>query len=187
MAARCAGAVGVRAGVDAITPNIPLEARGNGYVADTSRTAPWRWQWHNNEWWYYTPNNAWMYHRGGHWNSYADANFTPLNQYSTGYRGVAEDAQSAAQQAQHNAQTQGQAQVQAGAGPVQRQANGSVDASGQIQTPTDQPQPQPQPQGAAIQGQAGASQWPGIAADSHPSASTGARACDAAAELAAHI
>jgi hypothetical protein len=124
-----AGAQGVRAGVDAITPNIPLEARGNGYIADVSRTAPWRMNYHNNEWWYYAPDNQWMYHRGGNWNRYAAESFTPQGQYATGYRGVDQNGQPIAQ-GQINAQTQGQAQI--GVDPNQPQAAAGVNATGQL-------------------------------------------------------
>src|SRR5688500_2464754 len=55
-----ATAQGVRAGVDAVTPDRPIEARTGG---DIDRNARGRFQQHNGDWWYYTPDNVWMYRR----------------------------------------------------------------------------------------------------------------------------
>ncbi len=85
---------GVRAGVDALTPGIPWQARAdvNLQSVDRGREARWRFQRHGGEWWYYTPRNAWMYHRDGQWNEFAADSFTPnpnfAGEYATGYRGV---------------------------------------------------------------------------------------------------
>jgi hypothetical protein len=46
----------------------------------------WRYRRHNNEWWYWTPQSSWVYHRGGRWNRYDSANFRPYSPYRTGYR-----------------------------------------------------------------------------------------------------
>jgi hypothetical protein len=66
--ARGVGEVAVgtaRATGDALTPNTPFQARAgaNLSAADQSRDARWRFARHNNEWWYYNPQNQWMYHR----------------------------------------------------------------------------------------------------------------------------
>lgn len=85
---------GVRQGVDAVTPGLPLQARAdaNLALAEQRRDARWRFAHHNNEWWYYSPDNRWMYHRNGQWNEFAEDRFQPLPQqeqrYSMGYRGV---------------------------------------------------------------------------------------------------
>lgn len=86
-----------------VTPNTPIQAQGGANLAaiDQSRDARWRFNRHNGEWWYYTPQNTWMYHREGRWNEFAQDSFTPMNegqlnqgpmmagqQYSTGYRGL---------------------------------------------------------------------------------------------------
>ena len=85
---------GVVAGVDALTPNIPLQARAGATLqaGDLARDARWRFAQHNGEWWYYSPENAWMYHRDGQWNTFAQDSFQPnpaAGQYSAGYRGMA--------------------------------------------------------------------------------------------------
>jgi len=46
----------------------------------------------NNEWWYWMPDNSWMYYRGNNWNRYDQSGFQPLTSgtggYQTGYRGT---------------------------------------------------------------------------------------------------
>jgi hypothetical protein len=85
---------GVAAGVDAITPDLPLQARAGATLsdADRARDARWRFAQHNGEWWYYSPENSWMYHRDGQWNAFAQDSFqaNPAfgGQYASGYRGV---------------------------------------------------------------------------------------------------
>jgi hypothetical protein len=94
-----------------ITPNTPIQARAGANLAavDQSREARWRFARHNGEWWYYTPQNEWMYHRGNDWQRFSQDSFQPMNQgqqfnegqqfaqdqpldqsqqYSSGYRGV---------------------------------------------------------------------------------------------------
>jgi hypothetical protein len=98
---------------DALTPNIPLQARAGATLsaADQARDARWRFQQHHGEWWYYTPQNTWMYHRDGRWNSFAQDSFQAnpafAGQYATGYRGVAGGAAYADQNAQGYQQAQG--------------------------------------------------------------------------------
>jgi hypothetical protein len=89
-----AAARGVRQGVDAVTPGLPLQARADANLtpAEQRRDARWRFARHNGEWWYYSPENHWMYHRNGDWNEFAEDRFQPLPQqgqrYAMGYRGV---------------------------------------------------------------------------------------------------
>ena len=45
------------------------DTRANA-AADAER---WRITRHNNQWWYYTPQNTWMYHRNKTWNAYDPA------------------------------------------------------------------------------------------------------------------
>lgn len=83
-----ATAQGIRGGVDALTPNIPAQARIDAQ-GPIDRNAQWRFARHNDEWWYYTPRNEWMYHRHNQWNDFTADKFQPLAQpYSVGYRGV---------------------------------------------------------------------------------------------------
>lgn len=94
-----ATAQGVRQGVGAVTPALPLQARGDANLsaAEQRRDARWRFARHNGEWWYYSPENRWMYHRNGDWNEFAEDRFQPLPQqgqrYAMGYRGVDPAAQ----------------------------------------------------------------------------------------------
>jgi hypothetical protein len=101
----------LRGGVDRLTPNVPMQAQAGSNLAgvNQSRNARWRFARQNGEWWYYTPQNTWMYHRNGQWQQFSQDTFTPLNQgqqfnqgqqyaqgqpqpqgqqYSSGYRGV---------------------------------------------------------------------------------------------------
>jgi hypothetical protein len=88
-----------------ITPNTPIQARAGANLSavDQGREARWRFARHNGEWWYYSPQNEWMYHRDGNWDRFSQDSFQPLNQgqqfaqgqpidqgqqYSSGYRGV---------------------------------------------------------------------------------------------------
>jgi hypothetical protein len=89
-----ATARGVRQGVDAVTPGLPLQARADANLsaAEQRRDARWRFAHHFGEWWYYSPENRWMYHRNGDWNEFAEDRFQPLPQqgqrYAMGYRGI---------------------------------------------------------------------------------------------------
>jgi hypothetical protein len=97
-------AQGVRNGVDAVTPNTSIRPLGGNLARmDQSPSARWRFARQNGEWWYYTPQNNWMYHRDGQWHAYDQASFRSLDQnqgqmaqgqmldgqqHTTGYRGV---------------------------------------------------------------------------------------------------
>jgi hypothetical protein len=80
-----ATARGAAIAADAITPGIPAEARLGGPV---DRNARWRMTRHNGDWWYYTPENSWMYQRDGEWKTYAVDTYTPNATHAAGYRGV---------------------------------------------------------------------------------------------------
>ena len=69
---------GVRGGINRLTPAIPLQARAgaNLQAADQGREARWRFQRHSGEWWYYSPQNNWMYHRGGDWQPFAAESYS---------------------------------------------------------------------------------------------------------------
>jgi hypothetical protein len=56
----------------------------SGTPADPSR---WRFTYNNGEWWYWTPQNNWMYYRDNTWNSY-DASAYRTNRSTSGYRGT---------------------------------------------------------------------------------------------------
>ncbi len=94
-----------------ITPNTPIQARAGANLSagDQGREARWRFARHNGEWWYYSPQNEWMYHRGDNWQRFSQDSFQPMDQgqqfnegqqfaqdqpldqsqqYSSGYRGV---------------------------------------------------------------------------------------------------
>jgi hypothetical protein len=102
---------GVAAGVDALTPDLPLQARAGANLseADRARDARWRFAQHNGEWWYYSPENQWMYHRDGNWNQFEQNTFAAnpafSGGYATGYRGPEGEAA-----IQGDAQFQGQDQ-----------------------------------------------------------------------------
>lgn len=98
----------LRATGDALTPGTPHQARpgANLSALDAGRDARWRFSRHNGEWWYYTPDNQWMYHRDGDWRQFSQDSFEPsapaatdsqlahadaasdAREHSTGYRGV---------------------------------------------------------------------------------------------------
>jgi hypothetical protein len=49
----------------------------------------WRMRYYNNEWWYYTPENRWMFYRGNRWMPYDRTAFRVMPpRYTTGYRGT---------------------------------------------------------------------------------------------------
>jgi hypothetical protein len=115
---------GLARGVDALTPDLPLQARigANLSEADRARDARWRFAQHNGEWWYYGPENAWMYHRDGRWNQFEQDTFAAnpafQGEYAAGYRGP-----------EAGAAVQGDAQYQ-----NQGQDDGQYASSGQVYT-----------------------------------------------------
>jgi hypothetical protein len=122
------GAARVTGAALGVTPNTPIQAQGGAGI-DNGREARWRFARHNGEWWYYTPQNNWMYHRNGQWNAFTANNFQPLNQNAMG-----------------------QAQIAQGQAPIQAQAQlpqgGSINQQGAQRfsyAPGQQPAPQAQP------------------------------------------
>ena len=60
-------------------------ARAETRIADADR---WRYKYHNNQWWYYTPQNRWMIYNNNRWGNYDPQTYVrPDARYSTGYRG----------------------------------------------------------------------------------------------------
>lgn len=108
---------GVAAGVDALTPGVPIQARAgaNLQAAEQGREARWRFQQHNGEWWYYTPQNSWMYYRDGNWNQFSQDSFQQnpafSGRYSSAYRGMEGAPQASGQYAGgYQRQSAGQSQ-----------------------------------------------------------------------------
>jgi hypothetical protein len=56
-------------------------ARADARIDNADR---WRYTYHNNQWWYYTPQKSWMVYRDNNWGAYNP----PAVRYSTGYRGT---------------------------------------------------------------------------------------------------
>ncbi|HEX3726713.1 MAG TPA: hypothetical protein VHV08_10745, partial [Pirellulales bacterium] len=59
----------------------------------------WRMRWHNNQWWYYNPQNQWQYYNNNAWSNYSPNTYVAPNngyymgrgfgrRYVSGYRGV---------------------------------------------------------------------------------------------------
>jgi hypothetical protein len=92
-AANSAGAPGVGARIEnreqrrdvirAEEGNANAAARANARANDQ-----WRFKYHNNRWWYYTPQSQWMYYSNNNWQSYDPNTYVvPGSRYTTGYRG----------------------------------------------------------------------------------------------------
>jgi hypothetical protein len=61
-------------------------------TASNDRKAQWRFRQHNGEWWYWTPQNTWMYHRDGNWQAFDQATYQyprgwNNGRFNTGFRG----------------------------------------------------------------------------------------------------
>lgn len=50
----------------------PGEGPNAGVAANPSGDQ-WRFRWHNNNWWYWTPENRWVYRNGNEWTNYEPA------------------------------------------------------------------------------------------------------------------
>lgn len=48
-----------------------VQAEKNGASDVKSRPDGWRYVWHNNQWWYYTPRQHWLVYQGDSWQPYA--------------------------------------------------------------------------------------------------------------------
>jgi len=53
--------------------NAGVPGNGNVGVAVNQRSDQWRYRWHNNNWWYWTPANRWVYRNGNEWVNYEPA------------------------------------------------------------------------------------------------------------------
>jgi hypothetical protein len=184
-AANATGAVvggaarGVAAGVDAITPGLPLQARAGARlrVGEDARDARWRFAQHRGEWWYYSPENSWMYHRNGQWNQYSQDAFTPnpafagqqlagqgqfSGAYGAGYRGSDQGAQ-AGTRVQLNGVYQLRHDAQGREFIIERGRRIYFEGQGQSGMSGGQPQPGIQPTPApAIPQQPNAAPQPGL-------------------------
>jgi hypothetical protein len=95
---------------------LPYQARAgaNLQAGDLSRDARWRFQRHNGEWWYFSPENTWLYHRDGRWNQFSQDAFQPnpafSGQYRSAYRGMQGEGPYGGQYADGSYQSQGPAQ-----------------------------------------------------------------------------
>jgi hypothetical protein len=73
----------VNAGANAnVNPGANANAGGNASAGATANR--WRYQQHNGEWWYWTPQNNWMYYRNGAWAPYDAATFVFPRGYGAG-------------------------------------------------------------------------------------------------------
>jgi hypothetical protein len=52
-------------------PGVPSNA--NVAVAASPSGDQWRYRWHNGNWWYWTPENRWVYRNGNGWTNYEPA------------------------------------------------------------------------------------------------------------------
>jgi hypothetical protein len=63
-------------------------ARRNVSLPAGYPTEDWRLVQHDGRWWFWTPEQTWMYFNGGRWNDYSvDTNADGGSRYSVGYRG----------------------------------------------------------------------------------------------------
>ena len=52
--------------------------KATALAAEATRKADdWRYRYHNNQWWYYTPEHRWVYHQKGTWMPYDPKNYLP--------------------------------------------------------------------------------------------------------------
>jgi hypothetical protein len=59
-------------------PQTPIAAPNTGVPSNTNARAaqsgePWRYRQHNGTWWYWTPDNRWVYRNGNQWINYEPA------------------------------------------------------------------------------------------------------------------
>jgi hypothetical protein len=53
--------------------NAGVSGNANAGVAANQSGDRWRYRWHNGAWWYWTPENRWIYSRGSQWFNYDPA------------------------------------------------------------------------------------------------------------------
>lgn len=51
-------------------PSTGVSSVTNTPVAAGPQGEQWRYRWHNNNWWYWTPENRWIYRNGNDWTNY---------------------------------------------------------------------------------------------------------------------
>jgi hypothetical protein len=62
-------------------------ARGSVSLPAGYPAEDWRLVQHEGRWWFWTPEQTWMYFNGGRWNDYSVGNADGASRYSVGYRG----------------------------------------------------------------------------------------------------
>jgi opacity protein-like surface antigen len=66
-------------------------ANAEGPSANRAQASDWRQVWHGGHWWYWTPQNSWLYWTGSAWTAYQPSNCPPVatagqpQPYTTGY------------------------------------------------------------------------------------------------------
>jgi hypothetical protein len=53
--------------------NAGVSSNANAAVATNQSGDQWRYRWHNGIWWYWTPENRWVYRNGNEWTNYEPA------------------------------------------------------------------------------------------------------------------
>jgi hypothetical protein len=53
--------------------NAGVSGNANAGVAANQSGDRWRYRWHNGAWWYWTPENRWVYRNGNEWINYQPA------------------------------------------------------------------------------------------------------------------
>ena len=84
---RGAGAAGEALGAPGVENRIERRQARRGDL----RTGPdaWRMRYYNDEWWYYSPQNTWLFYRDNRWVPFDQNAYRPLPpRYTTGYRGT---------------------------------------------------------------------------------------------------
>jgi hypothetical protein len=61
------------AAIQAPGATVNVGVPGTAGVAVRQRGDQWRYRWHNNNWWYWTVENRWVYRNGNEWVNYAPA------------------------------------------------------------------------------------------------------------------
>jgi hypothetical protein len=56
-----------------VNPNAGLPSSASTVIAANPSGDPWRYQWHNGTWWYWTTENRWVYRNGNAWMNYEPA------------------------------------------------------------------------------------------------------------------
>jgi hypothetical protein len=80
--------IGINAGGNRV--GIDTQRDGNRTNQQALRNNPndWRFSYYNGEWWYWLPNNSWVFYRDNRWNPYQADEYRPFSRYTTGYRGT---------------------------------------------------------------------------------------------------